>query len=175
MLLREIGCTLALPLPIKMGNQAAISQIASEASSQRSKHIDIKYKFLKDLYLKQILDPVHVSTKSMLADLLTKALPTFVVCPAWSDSKTREMKKILTGAECWNNVSVILFKCTVLGTVSYLIAYSPTLHIYMFSSYMFCQISSYSVFWDLMQQECRYEIYIYTDIRYRYKMHVVHD
>jgi hypothetical protein len=52
------------------------AQIASEASSQRSKHIDIKYKFLKDLYLKQVIIPVHIPTKSMLADLLTKVLPT---------------------------------------------------------------------------------------------------
>jgi hypothetical protein len=61
---------------LKMDNQAAIAQIASEASSQRSKHIDIKYKFLKDLYLRQVINPVHVPTNSMLADLLTKSLPT---------------------------------------------------------------------------------------------------
>jgi len=75
-LLKEIGCPVALPMPINMDNQAAISQITSEASSQRSKHIDVKYKFLNDLYLKQFINPIHVPTKSMLADLLTKALPT---------------------------------------------------------------------------------------------------
>jgi hypothetical protein len=75
-LLKEIGCPVALTMPLKMDNQAAIAHIASEASSQRSKHIDIKYKFLKDLYLKQVFNTVHVPTKSMLADLLTKALPT---------------------------------------------------------------------------------------------------
>jgi hypothetical protein len=73
-LIKEIGCPVAFPMPLKMDNQAAIAQIASEASFQRSKHIDIKYKFLKDLYLRQVISPVHVPTKSMLADLLTKAL-----------------------------------------------------------------------------------------------------
>jgi hypothetical protein len=47
-----------------------------EASSQRSKHVDIKHKFLKDLYYKNKLKPIHVPTKSMLADLMTKAFPT---------------------------------------------------------------------------------------------------
>jgi hypothetical protein len=59
-----------------MDNQAAIAQIQSEASSQRSKHIDIKYKFLKDLYYKKRLTPIHVPTKSMIADLMTKPFPT---------------------------------------------------------------------------------------------------
>jgi hypothetical protein len=58
-----------------MGNQAAVAQITSEASSQRSKHIDIKYKFLKDLHYKNKRMPVHVPTKSMLADLMSKAFP----------------------------------------------------------------------------------------------------
>jgi hypothetical protein len=32
--------------------------------------------FLKDLYYKNKLKPIHVPTKSMLADLMTKALPS---------------------------------------------------------------------------------------------------
>jgi hypothetical protein len=48
-LLQEIGSASQQPLLLYMDNQAAISQITSEASSQCSKHIDIKYKFLKDL------------------------------------------------------------------------------------------------------------------------------
>jgi len=75
-LLKEIGCPLQLPMTLNMDNQAAIVQVTSEASTQRSKHIDIKYKFLKDLYLQQIINPIHVPTQSMLADLMTKALPT---------------------------------------------------------------------------------------------------
>ena len=60
---------------LHMDNQAPIAQITSEASSQRSKHIDIKYKFLKDLHYKNKLMPVHVPTKSMQADLKTKVFP----------------------------------------------------------------------------------------------------
>jgi hypothetical protein len=75
-LLGEIGATPMQPIPVYMDNQAAIAQIISEASSQRSKHIDIKYKFLKDLYYKEQIKPIHVPTKSMIADLMTKAFPT---------------------------------------------------------------------------------------------------
>jgi hypothetical protein len=59
-----------------MDNVAAIAQITSEASSQRSKHIDIGFKLLKDLYYKGRIIPTPVPTKSMLVDLMTKAFPT---------------------------------------------------------------------------------------------------
>jgi hypothetical protein len=59
-----------------MDNQAAIVQITSEASSKHSKRIDIKYMFLKYLYYKGPIIPIHVPTKSMLADLMTTAFPT---------------------------------------------------------------------------------------------------
>jgi hypothetical protein len=54
-LLQEIGSPSQQPMILHMDNQAAIAQIMPEASSQRSKHIDIKYKFLKDLYYKDKL------------------------------------------------------------------------------------------------------------------------
>jgi hypothetical protein len=63
-------------MPLYMDNQAAIVHITSEASSQRSKRIDIEYKFLNDLYYKARIMDIHVSTKSMLAYLMTKAFPT---------------------------------------------------------------------------------------------------
>ncbi len=47
---QEIGCSVTQPMPVFMDNQAVIAQITSKAPSLRSKHIDIKYKFLKDLY-----------------------------------------------------------------------------------------------------------------------------
>jgi hypothetical protein len=46
-LLQEVSCITTQPMSLSMDNQAAIAQITSEASSQRSKHIDIKYNFLK--------------------------------------------------------------------------------------------------------------------------------
>ncbi len=62
-LAREIGYDLELPSKMFMDNQAAICQIQSEASSHKSKHIDIKHKFIKDNYQRGMIKPVYVNTE----------------------------------------------------------------------------------------------------------------
>ena len=73
-LAREVVCILKLPAQLYMDNQAAISQVQSEASSYKAKHVDIKHKLIKDLYKKGIILPTYVSSSKMLADILTKSL-----------------------------------------------------------------------------------------------------
>ena len=51
-LVREIKWPTKLPAILGMDNQAAISQVQSEASSYKAKHIDIKQKMIKDFYKK---------------------------------------------------------------------------------------------------------------------------
>ncbi len=54
-------------------------QITSEASSPRSKHIDVKFKFLKDVLLIRTYERImsmHVPTKLMLADFMINAFPS---------------------------------------------------------------------------------------------------
>jgi hypothetical protein len=74
-LAHEIGCVVDSPALLCMDNQAAIAQVESEASSYKSKHVDIKHKFIKDLYRKKIIKPTYVPAVDMKADLLTKAMP----------------------------------------------------------------------------------------------------
>jgi hypothetical protein len=50
----ELKLTTNLPSLLFMDNQAAISQVESEASSNKSKHVDIKHKFIKDYYQKEL-------------------------------------------------------------------------------------------------------------------------
>jgi hypothetical protein len=71
----ELGQPIKLPSILLMDNQAAISQIKAEASSNKSKHVDIKHKFIKDYYQKGLISPTYVSTMNMKADILTKAMP----------------------------------------------------------------------------------------------------
>jgi hypothetical protein len=52
-LLQEIGSPSQQPMLLHMDNQAAIAQITSEASSQRSKHIDIKCNVFKGSLLQE--------------------------------------------------------------------------------------------------------------------------
>ena len=44
-MLSEIGIAPAVPMQLHVDNQAAISQIAGEASSLKAKHVDVRSKF----------------------------------------------------------------------------------------------------------------------------------
>ena len=61
-------------------NTACIAIANEEGISQRTKHIDIKYLKLKELVKGGVIRLVHLSTKKMTADILTKNLakPTFM-------------------------------------------------------------------------------------------------
>ena len=47
-MLSEIDIALSVPMQFHIGNQAAISQVTSEASSLMAKHVDVRLKFLCD-------------------------------------------------------------------------------------------------------------------------------
>ena len=72
-LLSELGFVVEFPMKMGMDNQAVIRQLENEESSARSKHIDIKLKFIKDYAKKGIVKPTYVSTEMMAADMITKA------------------------------------------------------------------------------------------------------
>ena len=73
-MLREIGLEPALPMQLHVDNQAAISQIAGEASSLKAKHVDVRLKFLCDFARRGVVVASYVRSEQMLADLMTKAL-----------------------------------------------------------------------------------------------------
>ncbi|KAE8996641.1 hypothetical protein PF005_g26984 [Phytophthora fragariae] len=72
-LFRELGIPISEPMVMHMDNQAAVKQVQNETSSGKAKHIDVKYKFTKDLAAKGIIAPTYVPTGEMAADLLTKS------------------------------------------------------------------------------------------------------
>ncbi len=69
-----------MPIQLRVGNQAAIATIMSEVSSSKTKHVDIKLKYIKELNRLKLVLPCYVTTTNMKADLLTKIMhaPTFV-------------------------------------------------------------------------------------------------
>lgn len=75
-LLRDLGWEQLNPTPLRCDNQSAIRLIRSPELQlhQRTKHIDVKYHFVKNLQEDGILDAVYVNTEAQLADLLTKGL-----------------------------------------------------------------------------------------------------
>jgi hypothetical protein len=59
---------------INVDNQSCIKMIESQKFSNRTKHVDTKYHFVKDLKEKGLLKLVYCSTERNVADLLTKPL-----------------------------------------------------------------------------------------------------
>ena len=74
-ILRELGYPQTEPSIVYCDCQPAISLCKNPISSARSKHIHVKYHFLREHYENGTFTLKYCSTKDMLADGLTKALP----------------------------------------------------------------------------------------------------
>jgi len=62
------------PLPIKCGNQGALSLIPIGIIKARTKHIDVSYHNNRYLDVRRIVDYFYVCTNKIMADIPTKAL-----------------------------------------------------------------------------------------------------
>jgi hypothetical protein len=72
--LREIGMCPKKAIPLYIDNEAAKLLIANATSHQRSKHIDIRYFFIRDLVTKGIIEVRSISTDENISDIFTKGL-----------------------------------------------------------------------------------------------------
>lgn len=79
-LLTELHLKQEQPTRLYVDNQSAIAIAKNPVYHDRSKHIDVRFHFLRELVAAQEVALVHVKTEDQLADILTKALPvqTFV-------------------------------------------------------------------------------------------------
>ena len=73
-LLRDLGFPQKSPTIVLEDNQACIKMIENEALTQRSKHIDIKYHYIRDEQRKGEVKFEYVPSEDNLADLFTKPL-----------------------------------------------------------------------------------------------------
>lgn len=73
-LLLELGIQEFIPQPItvRVDNQAAIFIASNQTTSERSKHIDIRYHFVRDYIEQKVVKLEYVSSKDNVADLFTK-------------------------------------------------------------------------------------------------------
>lgn len=58
-----------------MDNQSAICLIKNPEFHKRSKHIDVRYHFIREKYEENLFILKYISTKQMIADIFTKSLP----------------------------------------------------------------------------------------------------
>ena len=59
---------------ILVDNQSAISLVQNPRFHRRTKHIELKYHYVREIYQSHLIDIDYVSTHLMTADLLTKPL-----------------------------------------------------------------------------------------------------
>ncbi|CEM05521.1 unnamed protein product [Vitrella brassicaformis CCMP3155] len=70
------GLGFKLPAAVLFGdNQGCIQNIKNHQASKKTRHIAIKYNFVRDTYQQGLIKPEYVASKENVADVLTKALP----------------------------------------------------------------------------------------------------
>nr|GAT43053.1 polyprotein [Mycena chlorophos] len=79
----ELFGPITTPLIIYTDNQSAMALAQAELGQfhARTKHIDVRYHFIRDHIQSGTLQLVYCPTAEMLADILTKALPPFKLKP----------------------------------------------------------------------------------------------
>lgn len=73
-LLGEIGFDQSEPITILEDNQSAIAMSKNPTSHDRTKHIDIKFHFVRNAINESLIKLVYCPTDEMVADILTKPL-----------------------------------------------------------------------------------------------------
>ena len=73
-LLLQIGHLQPGPVRLLCDNQSAISLVHNPAHHQRTKHIDVRYHFIREKQSEGVIDIVYIPTDHQLADLFTKPI-----------------------------------------------------------------------------------------------------
>lgn len=73
-LLEELRMMSTTPLKIYEDNQSCLKLLCAKGFNNRTKHIDTKYHFVKELKERSAMDFVYCQTSDMIADMLTKPL-----------------------------------------------------------------------------------------------------
>lgn len=74
-LLADLRISVPLPITLYSDNQGGIALTKNPVLHQRTKHVDIKHHYIRELVEANTINLTYISTADMLADVLTKALP----------------------------------------------------------------------------------------------------
>ena len=73
-LLTEFGCLFSVPVAIFEDNKACVDYTKNSTNHQRTKHISVRYHFIRDLVTTGILQLVPIPSAENIADIFTKPL-----------------------------------------------------------------------------------------------------
>ena len=76
----KVGIPANIPV-IYEDNDAALKLANNPEFHKKSKHIDIRYHFIRNMVIDNKIKLLYISTKEQLADPLTKALPYTILSP----------------------------------------------------------------------------------------------
>lgn len=74
-LLHDVGYINDNPTTIYIDNQSAIKLVKNPEFHCRTKHIDVRFHFIREKYDNKEIDVEYICTRDQIADLFTKALP----------------------------------------------------------------------------------------------------
>jgi hypothetical protein len=73
-LLCEMKCSVSLPMIVYTDNQAAMTMTQHDHDHKRTKHIDIRYNFIRDHTKSKMIEVRWIRTSEQQADIYTKSL-----------------------------------------------------------------------------------------------------
>ena len=73
-LLKEFGCLFTVPIPIYEDNKACLDYLKNPTSHQRTKHISVRYHFIRDLITDKTSQLLAIRSTDNIADIFTKPL-----------------------------------------------------------------------------------------------------
>ena len=73
-MLIELGYKISVPLPICDDNQGAIFVASNPVTERRTKHIDIRYHFVRELIEEGKIEVLYIPGEHNPADMFTKSL-----------------------------------------------------------------------------------------------------
>jgi hypothetical protein len=74
-ILEDLKIKIEKPMIFYEDNQSVLKMLQQEKTSNRTKHIDIKFHYIKDYFKNGTINCIYCPTSDMIADLLTKPLP----------------------------------------------------------------------------------------------------
>ena len=72
--LKEVGFPQLTPTIMFEYNKSTIGMIEKPGNGNKTKHIDVRYNFIREQVLKKAIAMQHLGTKDMISDALTKGL-----------------------------------------------------------------------------------------------------